>query len=51
MTSDDDEPIPAPVLRWQEEVHGGWDYDLELDTSRLDPAECAAAIERSLASR
>lgn len=43
-----DEPVPAPVLRWQEEVHGGWAYDLELDTSVLSPAECAAAIRRRL---
>jgi chloramphenicol 3-O phosphotransferase len=42
------EAIPAPVLRWQREVHGDWAYDLELDTSRLSPAECASAIEDRL---
>ena len=49
-TSTKDEPIPAPVLRWQHEVHGDWAYDLELDTSRLSPAECAAAIRDRLRS-
>jgi chloramphenicol 3-O phosphotransferase len=36
------------VTRW-EAVHGPWSYDLELDTSRLSPAACAAAIARRLA--
>ena len=49
--ADEDEPVPAPVLRWQKEVHGGWGYDLELDTSRLSPAECAAAIAERLRVR
>jgi chloramphenicol 3-O phosphotransferase len=44
-----DDPVPEPVRRWQERVHGGWTYDLELDTSALDPGECAAAIKRRLA--
>jgi chloramphenicol 3-O phosphotransferase len=35
------------VTRW-EAVHGDWSYDLELDTSRLSPAACAAAISRQL---
>ena len=48
--SAEDEPIPAPVLRWQREVHGGWIYDLELDTSRLSAAECASAIGERLQS-
>ena len=43
-----DDP-PPPVLRWQREVHGGWLYDLEVDTSVLTPEECAAAIARRLA--
>jgi chloramphenicol 3-O phosphotransferase len=42
------DPIPEPVMRWQEQVHGGWTYDLEVDTSILDPGECAAAIRRRL---
>ena len=43
-----DDPVPEPVRRWQERVHGPWPYDLELDTSVLDPGECAAAIRRRL---
>jgi chloramphenicol 3-O phosphotransferase len=49
-TAEENEPIPAPVLRWQQEVHAGWAYDLELDTSRQSPAECAAAIRNRVAS-
>ena len=37
-----------PVRRWQEAVHGGWAYDLEVDTSQLTPEECAAAIAERL---
>jgi chloramphenicol 3-O phosphotransferase len=43
-----EEPVPAPVQRWQERVHGGWAYDLEVDTAVMDPGECAAAIGRRL---
>lgn len=39
-----DEPVPAPVLRWQRAVHLPGIYDLELDTSKQSPAECAARI-------
>jgi chloramphenicol 3-O phosphotransferase len=42
------EPIPAPVLRWQNAVHVPGIYDLEVDTSVLTPDECAAAIRRRL---
>ena len=45
-----DEPVPPPVLRWQNEVHGGWPYDLEVDTSVQSPEECAAAIAERLAA-
>jgi len=48
VASAEDKPIPAPVLRWQNEVHGGWVYDLELDTSRLTASECATAISEWL---
>ena len=41
--------VPAPVLRWQREVHIPGIYDLEVDTSILSPAECAEAIRRRLA--
>jgi chloramphenicol 3-O phosphotransferase len=40
--------IPAPVLRWQREVHVPGDYDLEVDTSVQSPEECADAIRRRL---
>lgn len=40
--------IPAPILRWQHDVHIPGIYDLELDTSMLSPMECAAAIRRHL---
>ena len=43
-----EESIPAPVLRWQNAVHVPGLYDLELDTSQLSPAECAARIGESL---
>ena len=42
------DPVPAPVLLWQRMVHVPGIYDLEVDTSRLSPAECAAAIRRRL---
>jgi chloramphenicol 3-O phosphotransferase len=42
------EPVPLPVRRWQREVHIPGIYDLEVDTSLLSPAECAAAIRRRL---
>jgi chloramphenicol 3-O phosphotransferase len=43
-----DEPVPPPVLRWQSEVHIPGIYDLEVDTSLLQPGECAAEIQRFL---
>ncbi|HEX5501610.1 MAG TPA: hypothetical protein VFW96_03240 [Thermomicrobiales bacterium] len=42
------DPVPAPVRRWQRAVHVPGIYDLEVDTSALSPAECAAAIRRRL---
>jgi chloramphenicol 3-O phosphotransferase len=42
------DPFPAPVRRWQDEVHRPGIYDLEVDTSVLKPEECAAAIQRRL---
>lgn len=50
VASTEDEPIPTPVLRWQRTVHGGWAYDLELDTSQLSATECATAINEWLQS-
>ena len=45
-----DEPIPAPVQRWQDEVHRPGIYDLEVDTSELTTEQCAALIGARLAS-
>lgn len=39
-----EEPVPAPVQRWQNAVHVPGIYDLELDTAQFTPAECAARI-------
>ncbi len=39
-----DELVPDPVQRWQDSVHEGKTYDLELDTSTLTPNDCAKAI-------
>src|SRR4029077_19226617 len=47
-TGSEAEPVPAPVLRWQNAVHVPGIYDLEVDTSRLSPDESAAAIRRRL---
>ena len=48
VTGSADDPVPAPVLRWQREVHIPGVYDLEVDTSLLTPEQCAAAIRRRL---
>ncbi|RAZ89666.1 chloramphenicol phosphotransferase [Mesorhizobium hawassense] len=44
----DDDPVPLPVRRWQEEVHRPGIYDLEVDTSALSPEACAATIRQRL---
>jgi chloramphenicol 3-O phosphotransferase len=41
-------PAPAPVLRWQREVHIPGIYDMEVDTSALSPESCAAVIRERL---
>jgi chloramphenicol 3-O phosphotransferase len=38
------------VLRWETAVHEGREYDLEVDTSILSPAQCADAIASRLAA-
>lgn len=38
------EPVPAPVLLWQREVHVPGIYDLEVDTSIMSAATCAEMI-------
>ncbi|WFP60855.1 chloramphenicol phosphotransferase [Mesorhizobium sp. WSM4904] len=48
VTGSDEDPLPRPVRLWQEGVHKPGIYDLEIDTSRLSPAECAEAIRRRL---
>jgi chloramphenicol 3-O phosphotransferase len=47
-TGSDAEPVPAPILRWQNAVHIPGIYDLEVDTSQQSAEECAAAIGRRL---
>jgi chloramphenicol 3-O phosphotransferase len=43
--------VPPAVLRWDEAVHDpGW-YDFEVDTSKLSPDRCAAAVLDELAAR
>ena len=48
LTGSETEPTPAPVLRWQRDVHIPGIYDLELDTSVLTPMDCARAIRQRL---
>lgn len=43
--------VPAPVARWQEAVHAGKAYDLELDMGVLSPQEGAVAIKSWLQQR
>ena len=43
--------VPAPVQRWQDTVHAGQRYDLELDTSALMPEQCAGRIAEALAPK
>ena len=40
--------VPEPVRRWQEAVHVPGVYDLELDTGKMSPADCVAAIASAL---
>jgi chloramphenicol 3-O phosphotransferase len=49
VTGTENEPLPAPVLRWQVEVHRPGLYDMEIDTSVMTPPQCAAAIKDRLA--
>ncbi len=41
-------PPPLPVQLWQREVHTPGIYDLEVDSSLLNPQQCAAAIRQLL---
>lgn len=47
-TSSAAEAVPVPVRLWQREVHRPGIYDLEVDTGRLSPFECAELIRRRL---
>jgi chloramphenicol 3-O phosphotransferase len=40
--------IPAPVQNWQDAVHAGKDYHLELDMGRLKPEDGAERIAKAL---
>ncbi len=44
----DDAQVPAPVQRWQEQVHHPGIYDLTLDTSLCSPEGCADRIWQAL---
>jgi chloramphenicol 3-O phosphotransferase len=48
VTGSREDPYPAPVRRWQEEVHRPGVYDLEVDTSTFTPEDCAAEIQHRL---
>jgi chloramphenicol 3-O phosphotransferase len=47
-TSAADDPAPATVLRFQEEVHKPGIYDLEVDTTTRASEECAKIIRQTL---
>jgi len=42
---------PPPVRRWQDTVHAGKRYDVEVDTSALTPKQCAERIEDVFVTR
>jgi chloramphenicol 3-O phosphotransferase len=42
-------PVPEPVSLWQQTIHVPGIYDLEVDTSLLNPEECADLIRQRLA--
>ena len=46
VTGTAEDPVPAPVLAWQQAVHTPGIYDLEVDTSVLSPEACADAIRQ-----
>lgn len=47
-TSTAEEPVPATVLRFQEEVHIPGIYDFEVDTTSTSPEKCAELIRQKL---
>ncbi|MFK7914099.1 MAG: chloramphenicol phosphotransferase CPT family protein [Pseudomonadales bacterium] len=42
------DPVPAPVLRWQQAVHEPGRYDLELNTGNLSATECVQSLAQAL---
>lgn len=48
LSASPDEPVPAPVQRWQQAVHALGLYDLRLDTGNRSAADCAAAVAQAL---
>jgi chloramphenicol 3-O phosphotransferase len=42
------EPVPEPVLRWQNEIHASWTYDIDVNTSTQTSQQCAVAIRSRL---
>lgn len=48
VTGSRHDPTPLPVRLWQQAVHDPGLYDLEVDTSRLTPAQCVDAIRGRL---
>lgn len=44
LTGTEDDPVPEPVRRWQEEAHRPGVYDVEVNTAFLSADECAARI-------
>ena len=50
LTADEAGPTPEPIRRWEAAVHDPGHYDMEVDTTRSTPAQCAAQILRRLAT-
>ena len=48
LSASPEEPVPLPVMRWQQEVHSPGIYDVEVDTSAATPEECAERIRQRL---
>lgn len=43
-----DGSVPATVTEWERAVHHGHVYDLDLETDRMSPEECAERIAQAL---
>ncbi|WP_404401792.1 chloramphenicol phosphotransferase CPT family protein [Pelagibacterium halotolerans] len=51
LTGTKEEPVPAPVARWQEAVHAHGEYDLQVDTGEASAEACALAIAQYIRNR